>query len=44
MGIGLLVAAALAGAMAVIVIRFLPPREYVEAEATSRDLAHLQQT
>ncbi len=38
MGTGLLVAAALAGAMAVIVIRFLPPREYVEAETTRRDL------
>ena len=37
MGTGLLVAAALAGAMAVIVIRFLPPRESVEAKATNRD-------
>ncbi len=36
MGTGLFVAAALAGAMAVIVIRFLPPREYVEATATNR--------
>ncbi len=38
MGTGLIVAAALAGAMAVIVVRFLPPRESVEAEITSRDL------
>ena len=37
MGTGLLVAAALAGAMAVIVVRFLPPREHVEAKATNRD-------
>ena len=37
MGVGLLVAAALAGAMAVIVIRFLPPRESVEAASSDRD-------
>ena len=33
MGTGLLVAAALAAAMAVIVIRFLPPREPVDAHS-----------
>ncbi len=38
MGTGLLVAAALAGAMAVVVIRFLPARESVEASVASRDL------
>ncbi len=37
MGTGLLVAAALAGAMAVIVIRFLPSRESVEARVANRD-------
>ena len=38
MGTGLLVAAALAGAMAVVVIRFLPARESVEARVANRDL------
>ena len=38
MGTGLLVAAALAGAMAVVVIRFLPARESVEASVANRDL------
>ncbi len=38
MGTGLLVAAALAAAMAVIVIRFLPARESGEAPVTDRDL------
>ena len=38
MGSGLLVAAALAGAMAVVVIRFLPARESVEARVANRDL------
>ena len=39
MGSGLLVAAALAGAMAVVVIRFLPARESVEARVANRDLS-----
>ena len=44
MGTGLLVAAALAGAMAVIVLRFLPPREPVEAESHEpRPSPHPQQ-
>jgi hypothetical protein len=38
MGTGLLVAAALAGAMAVVVIRFLPARESVEAKVADGDL------
>ena len=38
MGTGLLVAAALAGAMAVVVIRFLPARESADAKVADRDL------
>jgi EmrB/QacA subfamily drug resistance transporter len=38
MGTGLLIAAALAGAMAIVVIRFLPARESVEANVADSDL------
>jgi EmrB/QacA subfamily drug resistance transporter len=44
MGTGLLVAAALAGAMAVVVIRFLPARESVEAKVADRDLRRIADT
>jgi hypothetical protein len=39
MGIGLLVAAALAGATAVVVLRFLPEREAADADEKAREPA-----
>ena len=44
MGTGLLVAAALAAAMAVVVIRFLPAGESVEANVANRDLRPIPDT
>ena len=44
MGTGLLVAAALAAAMAVVVIRFLPARESADAKVANRDLRRIGDT